>query len=213
MKIKAAVLHLVFALSAFVIAAETPDQIIKKIESNFNKFGIMQITFNETYLWSLTGEKNSTNGVLLLKGKDKFKVTTDDQIIVSDGKNLWTYSKPSKRVVIDKLKKNDNTLLPRKIFLTYTNDYQSFLKGSEKINGKECWVIKFTDEKGDKLFPELTVWVDKEEYFPRRIEQKDLSNNTTVFTILDIKTEIETTDRDFIFSVPEHVQVIDLRTL
>ena len=57
------------------------------------------------------------------------------------------------------------------------------------------------------------MWVDKEEYFPRRIEQKDLSNNTTVFTILDIKTEIETTDRDFIFSVPEHVQVIDLRTL
>ena len=202
-----------FAVYSICTAEETPEQIVKKVEDNFNKSGAMSIDFKEIYQWKLTGEEHTTNGNLVMQGQDKFRVSTDDQIIVSNGSTLWTFSKPSNRVVVDKLKKNDNTLLPRKIFLEYTEDYRVFSDGSESLSGTECWVLKFTDEKGDKLFPKVRVWIDKHTFMPGKIEQWDLSGNVTIFIIKKIKTGITVSKNEFYFKTPEGAELIDLRSM
>jgi len=207
----------IFALFFFIFsicrADETPEQIVKKVEENFNKSGAMRIEFSEVYQWKLTGEEHGTNGTLIIQGQDKFRVSTDDQVIVSDGKTLWTFSKPSNRVVVDKLKKNDNTLLPRKIFLEYTEDYRVFSNGTESVDGTECYVLSFTDDKGDKLFPKVVVWINKKTFMPRKIEQWDLSGNLTIFLIKQIDTDITVTKHDFNFEIPKGAEIIDLRNM
>ena len=92
-------------------------------------------------------------------GKDRFRVTTEDQLIVSDGETLWTYSQPSHRVLIDDLSTTENTLLPRQILFQYTEDYQVSVIREENFVDKACYVLGFTPETGDVFFTEIMAWV------------------------------------------------------
>jgi len=201
------------AVASLCAAQETPARILKKIEQHIQGRGAVRIEFSETYQWKLIGEEHTTAGTLLLKGHDRFRVETPDQVIVSDGKSIWTFSRPSNRVVIDVFRNNDNTLLPRKVFLEYTKEYRAVLKGEQSVEGTPCFLVLFTDDTGEKMFPSVRVWVDKEVFIPKKIEQTDLSGNVTVFTLSSFVTDVETDNTDFTFTVPEGADVIDLRTL
>ena len=91
----------------------SPKKIIDKVQGTLSAAGSIRVHFTDTFLWKLTGQKQSLSGELIMDNNDRFHITTEDQIIVSDGKTLWTYSKPSNRVLIDKLDTSDDALLPR----------------------------------------------------------------------------------------------------
>ena len=187
-----------------------PEKVIKNVEEALKKSKTLRIAFEEIYLWDLTGEEQSLKGELVLEGEDRFRVTTEDQIIVSDGDTLWTYSKPSHRVLIDRLADSDNTVLPRQILLQYTRDYRSRLAGEEEILGKSCYVMDFTAETGDVFFTRVKVWVDKARWLPRKIEQIDLNENRTIYLMHEIQTGVPFEEGMFRFSVPDGAEVINM---
>jgi outer membrane lipoprotein-sorting protein len=147
---------------------------------------------------------------MLLQGEDQFRVTTDDQTIVSDGTTLWTYSKPSNRVLIDRLEKTDQAVLPRQLFFEYKKDYQVRLGKEETLNESPCYVLIFSAEKRDVYIVQIRVWVDKDKWIPRKIEQTDLSKNKTTFILSSIETRVATDAGMFQFVVPEGAEVIKL---
>jgi outer membrane lipoprotein-sorting protein len=187
-----------------------PEKVIKNVEEALRKAKTLKIVFEEMYLWELTGEEQSLKGELLLEGEDRFRVTTEDQIIVSDGDTLWTYSKPSHRVLIDRLTNSDNTILPRQILLQYTREYRSRLAGEEEILGKSCHLLDFTAETGDVFFTRVKVWVDKARWLPRKIEQIDLNENRTIYLIHEIQTGVPLEEGMFRFSIPDGAEVINM---
>jgi len=189
----------------------SPKKVIQNVEKKLTSAKTAKVKFQETYIWKLTGEKQSLKGELFLKGEDQFRITTEDQIIVSDGKFLWTYSKPSNRVLIDKLSNSKDTLLPRQILFQYTRDYTARMGGEEKILGKPCYLLVFEAGTGDVFIPRVKVWVDKKEWVPRKVEQTDLNENRTIYLLREIEVGIPLNKDMFKFVIPEGAEVIDLR--
>jgi len=196
----------------FVFGADISSQkVIHNVEEKLTSAKTAKVKFEEIYIWKLTGEKQSLKGELFLKGKDQFRIITEDQIIVSDGEILWTYSKPSNRVLIDKLSNSKDTLLPRQILFQYTRDYTARMGGEEKISEKPCYLLIFEAATGDVFIPRVKVWVDKKEWIPRKVEQTDLNENRTIYLLSEIEIGLPLNKDMFKFVVPKGAEVIDLR--
>jgi outer membrane lipoprotein carrier protein len=186
-------------------------EIIQNVEKKLSEKQTVTARFEELYVWKLTGEKQTIKGEFNLKGENRFRITTDDQLIVSDGKTLWTYSKPAGRVLIDKVENAENDWLPQKLFLKTRKDFRHRLSGEETLQGRKCYVIDFDAENEDSYITKMKVWVDAETWLPGKIEQTDISRNKTIYTLSEIKTGPDLEDSLFEFKPPEGVEIIDLR--
>lgn len=186
-------------------------EIIQNVEKNLSEKQTVTARFEELYVWKLTGEKQTIKGEFNLKGENRFRITTDDQLIVSDGKTLWTYSKPAGRVLIDKVENAENDWLPQKLFLKTRKEFRHRLSGEETFQGRKCYVLDFDAENEDSYITKMKVWVDAESWLPGKIEQTDISRNKTIYTLSEIKTGMELEDSLFEFKPPEGVEIIDLR--
>jgi chaperone LolA len=186
-------------------------EIIRNVEQKLSEKQTVTARFEELYVWKLTGEKQSIKGEFNLKGENRFRITTEDQLIVSDGKTLWTYSKPAGRVLIDKVENAENDWLPQKLFLKTRKEFRHRLSGEETLQARKCYVIEFDAENEDSYITKMKVWVDEETWLPGKIEQTDISKNKTVYTLSEIKAGLELEDSLFEFKPPEGTEIIDLR--
>ncbi len=202
------IIVLLFSISEADISPKT---VMKNVEKKLTATTTIRVEFEETYVWKLTGEKQTMKGELLMKGYDKFYVKTEDQLIVSDGKTLWTYTVPSNRVLIDILENSDEELLPRQILFQFTKKYNSRLAGEVRFNKYDCYIIHLTSESPDVLIPEIKVWVDKKEWIPRKIEQIDLDENSTIYILSEVELNYKLNDEIFKFKIPAGSEVIDMR--
>lgn len=192
-------------------AADSPEDIIRKVEQAIASGSGFRIQFEEIYLWSLTGEENRLQGKMLLGQNNRFRIETGDQTIVSDGHTLWTYSQPDHRVLIDRIEETDQSLLPMQIFFRFIREYEAEYRGEETLQGMDCHVLKFRAKKEDELISEIMVWVDDDHWLPRRIEQTDLSGNQSVYVLKEIETADMTDASRFTFSIPDGADVIDMQ--
>lgn len=204
----------VFILLLFVtlFAKEmTSDQIVNQMQKQFKSSEIEKITFTEVYKWKMTGEEASVNGKLWLKGEDKFYVETDDQIIVSNGKTLWTYSKPANRVLIDNLSTAEGTVLPNQVLLQYTKQYDGRMAGEETLDDHSCYLLEFSPKENNGYIAKVRMWIDKESILPVQFEQTDLQGNQTLFQNLTIELNVEVNNALFEFKVKDDMTVMDMR--
>lgn len=189
----------------------SPKKIVQNVEKRLASAKTLKVLFQETYIWTLTGEEQSIRGEMILKNDDKFRVTTDDQIIVSDGKTLWTFSKPSQRVLIDVSEDSEEALYPSKILFHFTKDYDVRLKGEETIFDKSCYVLEFQSSSGEDYYTWVVVWVDKKEWVPVKVEQADLNDNRTIYLLEEVLFDLDVPSATFQFDIPEGIEVIDMR--
>jgi outer membrane lipoprotein-sorting protein len=192
-------------------ADPTSQDVIRNVERMLDEKKTVKAKFEELYVWKLTGERQSLRGEFLLSGTAKFRIATDDQVIVSDGATLWTYSKPANRVLVDKVEGAESDWLPQKLFLQTQKAYRHRLAGRETVEGKPCLVVEFHSPDGDVFITGMKVWVEEGAWIPRKIEQTDIGKNKTVYTLIDVQTGVLIEDSAFKPVQPDGAEIIDLR--
>jgi outer membrane lipoprotein carrier protein len=200
-------------LAGLPLAAGAADSstIIENVRKVLTEKVTVTARFEEQFLWQMVGENQTIRGEFELKGDTHFRITTDDQVIVSDGKTLWTYSGTAKRLLIDKMENTDNEWLPQALFLKTQKDYRHRVSGEEEVLGRKCIIVTFDAVQEDTYFPKMKMWVDAETFIPARIEQVDISKNRTVYTLSEVRTGVPIEDSVFQFKAPEDTEIIDLR--
>ncbi len=210
MKVKNWLFIICLMIPVFCFSKQNSDDLIRKMQKKFKASESERIDFVEVYRWKLTGEEASLSGKIWLKGEDQFHIETEDQTIVSDGKTLWTYSKPANRVLIDDLAKSDDALLPNQLLLKYTDNYQSVYIGEEEIHQNKCHLIELSSITQDTYIPKVRLWLNQSSNLPLMVEQTDLHGNQTIFKDLSIQLNIAVNDTLFRYSIPEGAQIIKM---
>jgi len=186
------------------------EQIVSKVGKTIREAKTLEIEFEERFIWKMTDEENVLKGTLMMSGDEKFRIETDDQLLVSDGETLWTYNKLANRVLIDQLANSDEALLPRQLLLQYTDGYLAQKLPSETVGGKVCDVLSFTDQDGESYYVKWQVWIDPDTYLPKKLMQEDLNGNMNIYILNSIRSG-QTMDLDvFKFIIPEDAEVIEM---
>jgi chaperone LolA len=195
----------------FANANPTATEIINKVQAKYKKTNSVIAKYTQTVKFKLTKMEQSYDGTLSLKKEKKYRIETDQQVILTDGVTSWAYSPKTNQVVIDNYKEDKNTISPEKFLTEYPNDYYSSLVGKAKVNNKDTYEMKLTPKENTSFIKSLKVWVDSDEWFIRQIETIDMNDNTTKYVVKKIETNVEISNDKFQFKPTAETQVIDLR--
>ncbi len=201
-------------LSAATLAAKGPsaDEIMKKVQKKISSAKVVEADFVQVFEWSVAGERQEFQGKIWIGQKDAFRIETPEQLIVSDGKSVWTLDKVNRQVIVDYLNPEEETYLPRQLSLQFSRKYSAKLEGKEKIGGQELYHISLRSKDPDVFIQQFDLWIDASNYIVRKIAYLDANENRTVYEIKRVRFLQRYDPALFQYSVPEGVEVVDLRT-
>lgn len=192
---------------------ENAEKIIARVRNTYEKLDALSADFQKEYTWALAGETQTLSGKLFLKKGDRYRVETEAQTIVTDGKTVWTYSADKQQVFIDNMTKSQENPLPRDLLIKYTDEFKAEFVRNEKVDERDCHVVRLRPRQEDDSFAKsVTVWVDKKNWIAVKIEQVDLNENMTVYKLQNFAINPALEDQLFAFKIPDNVEVVDWRS-
>ncbi len=188
------------------------DEIIKKVKKKYDDLKTFNAEFTQNFHWKLADNLHEQKGKIWLKGKEKFRIETEDQTIVSNGKTIWTYSQFNNQVIIDNLEKSAEEIrLPKDLFFKYSEQYLPNYLQQDKIDNQDCYVLELQAKTEDIFIKYMKMWISTKLLVPIKIEQVDLNNNTNTYILHNIEINNEINDNFFVYKIPDSVEIIDMR--
>lgn len=205
----------IFSILLLIVSigmAQDVKDIIDNVQETYDAIHDLSASFQRVESFQLTGTVNETGGELYIKDGEKYRFESDDQTIVTDGKNVWTYNALNNQLIIDRLRKNSGALLPRDMLYKYPKEYYSTLLRTEKNTGKDIYVIKLDPQEGIHGFVKsMKIWVEDDSWLVHKIETTDLNGNKSLFIISKIQTQMKLADSLFSFKTKPEMNVVDMR--
>ncbi|MDD3041644.1 MAG: outer membrane lipoprotein-sorting protein [Methanosarcinaceae archaeon] len=150
----------------------------------------------------------------LMKSTIRRPEKNTESVIVSDENYQWIYNSDSNTALKTELSEetdiSDNEACP--LFFGENlnrNNSKIFLIGTEKIEGKDAYLLEFTPEEEHEFYLLKTkIWIDKETWLPIRYELYDNRERMAVeIEIQDLKINSGLPDSEFEFELPEGARV------
>jgi len=205
-------------LAACFLAAPRPatsasdaNKIVKNVRKKYDKIKSLAVDFVQTIYWSLADEEQHVTGKLYLAEGNRYRVETETQTIVTDGKTVWTFSKDRNQVIISDLEHSKENPLPRDLLLRYTKESKSKLMGESKVDGVDCYELEFIPKQEDAYVLSTRVWIEKGKWLARKILQEDINENTTRYELKNFKINQPLPASLFRFPIPASADVVDMR--
>ena len=203
-------LSILFCMT-FVYGQDESD-IIEELQDVYEDIEYFSAEFIQKDMFKITGSENVTQGKIFIKNGTEYRLETEEHIVVTDGKSVWSYSPNTNKVIIDKIKEGDASLLPRDMLFRYPKNYFSDLIKEEKIGDDNFYVLKMTPKEDVHGYVKsMKIWVNSESYLIHRIEYDDLNDNTSSFEINKMDTKTKLSEKLFKFNAPEQSEIIDMR--
>ena len=207
MKLKLVVMALLLVLAALIVGCMqmSAEEIAKKVEEKYNQLedfkGVQRIVV-EMY-----GVKHTQEYEFVFKKPNKMRMYNKEQglLIVSNGKTMWSYDEKNNEVFVMELKQPEVSPDYGKLVKNMLEYYDVELLGSEKVLGRDCYVLKLTP-RGEGFASTQKMWIDKEYWYPLRMEMKGKRMNMTMeYTEIEFNTGVS--DDVFEFTPPEGAKI------
>ncbi|MFQ5640738.1 MAG: outer membrane lipoprotein carrier protein LolA, partial [bacterium] len=142
---------------AWALNAKT---IIKKVQKNYQNLQSLKADFEQKFEWELVGETQTMAGTLFLMSGNRYRIETDNQIVVTNGETVWTYSKENEQVIIDLLEASEENPLPKDLLFKYSEEYEPHLIREENIAGEKTYLLNLVPKDEDPFIKSMKIWVD-----------------------------------------------------
>lgn len=206
------VLLLAFMFTSPPTRAADADEIIKNIQKKYKSAKTVRIQFKETALYKLTNTMTEVSGTLQMEGEAKFRLDSEDQVIVNDGKNVWRYNKLNNQVLIDYAKKTEQDVMLSNFLYEIKDHYFGQIIEEKKEGGVKKYAIKLTPRPNEQsFFTSVKIWVQDKTWEIEEVVYTDYNGNETTYIIEKIEFNPNFTTAVFSFTPPEGIQVVDLR--
>jgi len=193
------------------LSAENAKDIIKRVKEKYSKITSLQADFEQIFSWELAGETQKVQGTISLTSGNSYRIETDSQLIVTNGQDVWIYSKSDGQVIVDLIDKSGENPLPKDLLFKYSEEYKPHLVSEEKIDDKKVYVLNMVPKDEDGLIASMKIWVDASSWLTLRIEQVDINENVNTYNIRNIRENVELDPSLFNFTIPHDSEVVDLR--
>ena len=208
-----------FVFGALVIASSslpaiaggpTASDIIKNVQENYNQTNDATIEFTQTVVYPLSQMAKTIKGTLYIKKVHKYRIDTDDKVIVTNGKTSWIYMPSSHQVIIDKFRDDKNTITPDKFLLNVPSDYYTVLISTQGSGKEATYTLRLTPKSDNSFIRSIKIVVNGD-WTVRSAEVSDMNDTKYTYTVNNLKMNTGLSDSEFDFVPPKGAQVVDLR--
>ncbi|AEB28130.1 outer membrane lipoprotein chaperone LolA [Francisella hispaniensis] len=199
---KKIIIYFILFFSIHISFADPASDLIEKIKNIHS----MTANFNQKLIDGQTSNNLNSKGNMSLKKPQYFKwITTspNNQVIVSNGTNLWIYDGDLDQLIIKKVS-NDIAQFPYLILLSRnTNNINKLFTVTEQNNNS--YILK---PKNDQMIDSIKIKFTS----TNQLEYLEISTSLNQFTKIefsDVKTDVNISDTSFNFRAPENTDIID----
>lgn len=203
---------IIFLCAALGVDAQpNAQELLDKLQKKFDKVKDASLTFSQSTYLPLTKVTQNMGGSLRMKKNNKYRIETENEMLVTDGVTVWRMNKAKNQVLIDKYKDDPKSVTPERLFLNTPKEYNAIRIGSETLDGQELTILKLTPKSESSTLKSIKLWIDEEELIILKAETIDFSDTRSTYSISKFSMNTGLSDALFTFTPPAGVEIIDLR--
>ena len=204
---------MVVVLSFSITAvAMSPKAAMKSLKKHYDEVETFQADFRELFEWGMTGETVIREGTLTIIQPNRFRIETDEQLMVSDGEAIYRHNKISAQVIVEPVKDNDEALLPQRLLLNFSKEFNAESVSDMQVAMQAGFRLELSPkERETGMVDKITIWATTEDMTIRRLKISDMNGNSTTYFLTDISMNKPIDASVTTFTVPDGVELFDLR--
>ncbi|MFL5552996.1 MAG: LolA family protein [Gemmatimonadaceae bacterium] len=195
-------------------SAQSADAIIDRAAAAYARLNSMRAEFRQTLTNPLTGNTQTTTGVILRKKPNLLSINFDSgDRVAADGSTLWVYlpsSAPGQVVRMPYTGNNASTIDPAAQFLNSPRArFTVSSAGTATVGGRATHVVTLVPKRANPGFTSAKVWIDDNDSSIRQFDVES-ANGLKRHVVVTKFTANPSLDRStFRFSAPKGVKVVD----
>jgi outer membrane lipoprotein-sorting protein len=197
-------------------AAQDAGEIIGRSARVYRSLASLQADFEQVINNPMIDSAES-KGTLVQAGSAKLAMRFSDppgEAIVVDGKHVWIYTPSTVPDQVLRMKVPSGGPAYGYNLLAWLLDrpaerYKPSYLRTERVGGRTTDVIKLVPAVPNLPFTEATVWLDREDALPRRLEIQEHSGATRTLRLARLRTNAPIAEGTFTFKVPTGARLVD----
>lgn len=189
----------------------TAKEITDRLQKKYDTMQDATVKFRQQVKFGFSKLEQNSEGTLIMKRPNKYRVELEHQTLVTDGTVVWSYSPVNKQVLVDRYRENQNSLSPEKFLLNLPAQYYTTLLGKEEVENVETYALKLVPKDDQSFVKSVKMWVEDGTWIVRKVQIVDVNDTETVYTIKELKLNTRVSDALFSFTPPAGTEVVDLR--
>lgn len=205
------IFSLLIAIGSFAQKDKKATEILDRVIAKTESYKTMEVEFILAMDNVEADIHDNKNGVLLVMG-DKYKLTLSEQIVISDGKTMWTLLMETQEVMINDVEENEESITPTNLLNSYSDNYKSSYLKEDVINGKTVDLIELTPLKG-KTYTKIEVAIEKGMDQIYSFSMFDKNGSTYSYTIKKYTLNKKVGEFEFVFNEADYpnFEIVDMR--
>jgi len=193
------------------------DAIVTRAARNFRALTSLQADFRQRIEDPFLGPTNQ-RGVMSQSGTSRFAMRFTEpanEAIVLDGTNTWIYTPSTVAGMVRRSPMPSGPTYGLNLLAWFLDRplerYRVSYVKTEEIDGRRCDVLLLEAVAADLPFRRATVWFDREDALPRRLEIQERPIRR-IIELTRLRPNIALAPGVFTFTVPNGVRVIDQKS-
>ena len=110
------------------------EKLLEKVIDHTSSYKNFKADLSYTMVNVEMGIDEKKTGVIFVEG-DSYRIEMEGQIIISDGKTIWTYIVDSEEVLVSDVDDSDESISPTQILTKYNDSYKAKFGNDKKRYG------------------------------------------------------------------------------
>jgi len=203
-----------FAVLPITVRAQGPDAILDRAVSAYARLNSMRAEFRQTLTNPLTGNSQTTSGVILRKKPNLLSIRFDSgDRVAADGSTLWVYlpsSVPGQVIRMPYTGSNASSVDPADQFLNAPRTrFTVTSSGTASVGGRATHAVTLVPKRANAGFTSAKVWIDDNDSSIRQFDVETANGLKRHVVITSFMANPELTRSSFRFAVPKGAKVVD----
>ena len=207
---------LVLSMPAGLSAQQDAKAVVGRAALAYRSLSALRADFDQLIENQMIGNTES-KGVLVQSGPAKLSMRFTDppgEAIVIDGRYVWIYTPSTTPGQVLRLPVPSGGPVYGYNLLAWlldrpTERYASTYVRADRLDNRAMDVVEMVPTVPDMPFSRATVWLDRTDGLPRRMEIEELSGQRRTLTLHNLRVNQPVTANTFTFVVPDGVRVVD----
>ena len=205
-----------FAVAVLPIGAtaQSADAIIDRAVAAYARLNSMRAEFRQTLTNPLTGNSQTTDGVILRKKPNLLSITFDSgDRVAADGSTLWVYlpsSVPGQVMKMPYTGSNASSVDPAEQFLNSPRTrFTVTSSGTATVAGRAAHAVTLVPKRANPNFTSAKVWIDDNDSSIRQFDVETANGLTRHVVITSFTANPALSRSSFRFAVPKGAKIVD----
>jgi len=203
-----------FAVIPISARAQSADAIIDRAVAAYARLNSMRAEFKQTLTNPLTGNSQTTSGVILRKKPNLLSITFESgDRVAADGSTLWVFlpsSVPGQVMRMPYTGSNASTVDPAEQFLNAPRTRFSVTSsGTANVSGRATHAVTLVPKRANAGFTSAKVWIDDADSSIRQFDVESASGLKRHVVITSFTPNPELGRSSFRFTVPKGAKIVD----